>query len=384
MRAALTPSLAFHEAKHSLPPTLDEPPSYPEANMSKTGAPLPSGHKATPLEGEELTQHDKDFVGFHQGLVRLSPGNWYLPAAFTNFAEKLYNFQWRGSDVVVSSYARCGSSWGQEIIWTMRNNPDLDNPMDAMPLLAKVPFLDMDMMMDGKEMPAITPDNPLVQGFIKMCPGGNPADGVNLQITAATPDPRTIKTHLPLSLLHPDVLDNTKVVYIARNPRDMAVSLYHQCRLLKTFSFSGSLAELVKYVVDDSVVYGPYWLHVKEAWEMRDHPNMHFVFYEDLKADIMTELKKLNDFLGTDLTQAQLENVAKHTSFSEMQARDNLLGSKSVDNPLMNPDVVKQDGGFFRKGEVGDWKERLSAEMVEEIDQWIQKNLSMIPFKYSI
>lgn len=69
----------------------------------------------------------------------------------------------------------------------------------------------MDMMMDGRKMPPLAPDNPLLQGFIKMCPGGNPADGVNLQLTAATPSPRIIKTHLPLSLLHPNLLDTIKV-----------------------------------------------------------------------------------------------------------------------------------------------------------------------------
>lgn len=70
--------------------------------------------------------------------------------------------------------------------------------------------------MDGKKMPPLTPDNPLLQGFIKMCPGGNPADGVNLQLTAATPSPRIIKTHLPLSLLHPSLLDTLKVIQICR------------------------------------------------------------------------------------------------------------------------------------------------------------------------
>ena len=48
---------------------------------------------------------------------------------------------------------------------------------------------------------------------------------------------------------------------------------------------------------------------LKEAWRVRDHPNMHYVFYEDLKADIDGELKKINDFIGTELTDQQLQNV---------------------------------------------------------------------------
>lgn len=59
-----------------------------------------------------------------------------------------------------------------------------------------------------------------------------------------------------------------------------------------------------------SVVYGPYWQHVKEAWEKKDNPNVHFLFYEDLKENNIEELKRLDDFLGTKLTQEQLNNVS--------------------------------------------------------------------------
>lgn len=46
------------------------------------------------------------------------------------------------------------------------------------------------------------------------------------------------------------------------------------------------------------------------AWQQRNHPKLHFLFYEDMKADIKTEVSKLNHFLGTNLTQQQLDNVS--------------------------------------------------------------------------
>ena len=38
---------------------------------------------------------------------------------------------------------------------------------------------------------------------------------------------RLIKSHLPFEFLPPKLLDTCKVVYVARNPKDVAISLYH-------------------------------------------------------------------------------------------------------------------------------------------------------------
>ena len=48
------------------------------------------------------------------------------------------------------------------------------------------------------------------------------------------PSPRIIKTHLPLQLLPPSVLQtpSVKIIYVTRNPRDVAVSLYHFMNIL--------------------------------------------------------------------------------------------------------------------------------------------------------
>ncbi|XP_063587053.1 sulfotransferase 1C4-like [Penaeus indicus] len=346
---------------------------------------LASGHEVTPLEGEELARQERDWTGYTEGMVRLHPGSWVFPAPFTDYANKIYNFEVKPSDVMVVTWPKCGTTWVQEVVWTMRNNPNLDHPQAALPVNARVPFLEFDMLMRSKKLTPPGPDHPIMQGFNKLCPGKNPADGIFVQIGEATPEPRTLKSHLPLSLLPPALVNVGKVVYVARNPKDVLVSFCHHSRIFKNHNYVGSFEDFVKYFIDGDLVYGPYWQHLKEAWEKKDNPNLHFLFYEDLKENNMEELKRLDDFLGTKLTQEQLDNVARHTSFSQMKARDSVLGGGDME-AVFNMEIVNKDGGFFRKGEVGDWKGKYTPELEAKVDDWIKLRLSDmgIGFKYSV
>ncbi|KAG0721093.1 Cytosolic sulfotransferase 17 [Chionoecetes opilio] len=163
-----------------------------------------------------------------------------------------------------------------------------------------------------KEMfEALWPDQDITKGFM-------------LQVTENAPDPRTIKTHIPLSLLLPTLLDTCK-------------------------------------------------LFLKEVWEKRHLGlrDLHLLHFEDLKSDVMTELQRLNTFLGAGLSEDQLEGVAKYTSFSEMKARAGALEEK-------NAEERKGMKTFYRKGEVGSWKASLTPEMAAKMDQWTEDRVARI------
>lgn len=74
-----------------------------------------------------------------------------------------------------------------------------------------------------------------------------------------------------------------KVVYVARNPKDTIVSFYHHQKLVKSQSYQGNMEEFVQYFMDNEVLYAPFFQHVLEAWKKRNHPNLHFIFFEDMK-----------------------------------------------------------------------------------------------------
>ena len=52
-------------------------------------------------------------------------------------------------------------------------------------------------------------------------------------------------------------------------------------------------ADLVR---DGEIIYGSYWEHLKSGWSRRGHPNMKFVWFEDLKRDTPAMIKSI----GTD------------------------------------------------------------------------------------
>ena len=57
--------------------------------------------------------------------------------------------------------------------------------------------------------------------------------------------PRIIKTHLPLSMLPPNLLDVSKVVFVARNVKDVCVSFFHMEQIEK-----GPLLNVLKDNID--------------------------------------------------------------------------------------------------------------------------------------
>lgn len=357
---------------------------------------LASGHEVVPLGDEELERRKKDFPGCDEPWIRILPGRWLFPRKFLKFAERIYNFEIRQTDVVLMTYPKCGTTWTQELIWTMRNNPHFNHPLSSWDLSSRAPFIDFDMFMPVKT-DGSSPNNSIVESFKELCIGKNPDDGVNLQLAEAVPDPRTIKTHLPFSLMPPSLLDTAKVVYVARNPKDVVISFHHHTRIAaSSFGYAGSFEDFVQYFLDDDLPYGPYWYHLKEAWEKRNHPHLHILFYEDLKANLLEELKRLDVFLETHLTEEQLKAIGQHAAFDSMKerwealekemSRDVPKGAEVSESARLREEYVKKEGGFFRKGEVGDWKTKLASELNAKIDRWTRDHLSNlgINFKYSI
>ena len=160
--------------------------------------------------------------------------------------------------------------------------------------------------------------------------------------------PRFIKSHLPLSILPPDLKTKAKVVYMVRNPKDCMVSYYHHHKLITGHGYIGDLPNFARRFMRNELMYGSIFPHAKEAWTLKDDPNMLFVFYEDMKADLVKVIERVCQFLNCPLNPEKKEALADHLHI------DNFRNNDAV-NPtgmFKKLGLFVGDGNFVREGRV--------------------------------
>lgn len=78
-----------------------------------------------------------------------------------------------------------------------------------------------------------------------------------LEILSEMTSPRLIKTHFPIKLMPHDALaKGCKIIYVARNPRDIIVSHLHFLRN-PFYGYTGNFQELIRLFMDDLSKYFP-------------------------------------------------------------------------------------------------------------------------------
>ncbi|CAD7006364.1 unnamed protein product [Ceratitis capitata] len=169
--------------------------------------------------------------------------------------------------------------------------------------------------------------------------------------------PRCIKSHLPAHLLPRQIWQKkVKLIYCARNPKDVVLSYGHFLR--GKGAYNGSMEEFIDDFLNAETLYSPYWIHVYTRWQMRTEPNIFFTTYEEMKQNLSGVVERLNEFLEKPpLSEAQMEKLLNHLSFESMKA-----------NQQVNPtEVIKKSGRpgadfqFMRRGIVGSYKDELSV-----------------------
>ena len=246
-------------------------------------------------------------------------------------------------DTWVVTYPKCGTTWMQQIVRLILSKGEDD----------------------GKKICEAVP-------WIEAANNPDPNFEYKVDISALK-SPRAFKSHFPYDMMPCGLPSTTpcKYIYVARNPKDVAVSYFHHHLGFKYYS-ELSWETYIAWFLAGEVPCGDYFDHVLSWWKHRDDENVLFVKYEDMKKDLHPVVKLVSEFMGYSLSKAEVDHIAGKSTFFSMK-----------DNPGVNytwashrraPDTAP----FMRKGIIGDWKEYFSTEQSVHCDNLYAKKFKPV------
>ncbi|MBV9569851.1 MAG: sulfotransferase domain-containing protein [Alphaproteobacteria bacterium] len=277
-----------------------------------------------------------------------------------HFDSTIWNdFRFRDNDVVVASYGKAGTTWMQQIVGQLIFRGEENVPVSELS-----PWLDLRI----------------------------PPKHVKLEAVGAQTHRRFIKTHLPVDALL--FSPRAKYIYVARDGRDILWSLYnHHAKAnekwYEALNGPGLVGEPIPRVDLDVVPYFRRWLerdgypfwslweNVRSWWAVRDLPNVRLVHYANLKQNLSGEMRRVADFLGIQVSDAEWPKFVEHCTFDFMKTH------AANAAPLGGGIFEGGAGSFIFKGTNGRWRDQLTdtdiaayearalAELGPECAQWL-------------
>ncbi|XP_063321401.1 cytosolic sulfotransferase 3-like [Pelmatolapia mariae] len=270
--------------------------------------------------------------------------------AFTDNWDNVQNFKARPDDILIATYPKAGTTWVSYIIDLLYFGHMGPDRQTSIPLHDRVPFLEL---------------------YVPFLPSGTDlAD--KLPTT-----PRLIKTHLPVQFVPKSFWEQRcRVVYVARNAKDNAVSYFHFERMNGGMPEPGDWSTFLQDFMAGKKVFGSWYDHVNGWWEKKQtYSNFHYMFYEDLIEDYEKEIDRLCSFLGLSPSVEEKERVRASVTFDSMK-QNKMTNYSTV--PVMNQEVSP----FMRKGKVGDWKNHFTVAQNEQFDEDYKKKMKYPDLKF--
>jgi alcohol sulfotransferase len=176
-----------------------------------------------------------------------------------------------------------------------------------------------------------------------------------------------------------------RVVLLARDPRDVAVSQFFQWKFrikptkvaINNYPPMGSDIGLFDFITGDnggsmSAVTDYLNLWAREADKVE---HFHLLRYEDLRTEPRLELRKLLDFMQVDASDDHVNAAVEYSSYENMKKMESkqqfrLAGGRMMPRDKDNPNSYK-----VRRAKVGGYRDYFTDEEVVAIDHLLAETL---------
>lgn len=237
----------------------------------------------------------------------------------------------RPTDVVISPFGKCGTTWLQQIFHTLRTRGDMD-------------FDDIS----------------------RVVPWIETAGALGLDIEAPQrAEPRGFKSHLAHDALPP----GAKGIVSFRDPRDALVSMY---RFMEGWFMEPGAVPIADFAYNwiGRDVDRSYWGHLLSWWNVRHDPDVLVMSYEQMIAQPEASIRQVAAFCGIALDDDLLALTLERSSIAFMLAHkdrfDDAMARKLSESRCNLP--LGSDSSKVRQGGVGGHKTELTPEINAKLD----------------
>ena len=282
------------------------------------------------LIDEERVIRAKGPVGKRQHLDFILADAKRGPTVTVKVPSPIQEFVPHADDIFIVTYPRSGTTWLQMILYQLTT----DGNMDFVHIATVCPWFERSLK-----------------------------DSTAYDTLAA---PRVFKSHLSYRQIPKGPC---KYIYVARDGKDVAVSYYHF--YTTHMGFKGSFDEFFERFLKGEVEYGSWFRHVRGWWEHRDDPDVLFLHYEELNADLPGSVRKIVAFCGLSIAPERWARLLERCSFAFMKQHESRFDPLTA----MLHERGFQANAFLRKGESGAWRETLSPRQARRFDKTFTKRL---------
>jgi hypothetical protein len=180
---------------------------------------------------------------------------------------------------------------------------------------------------------------------------------------------RVIKTHLALDAI--PYSPAAHYVAVVRDPKDVFVSSYHFLRAVGLGRAMPTVRRWLDVYLSPDTALGSWAAHLQSYWSVRDRPNVLFLTYEQMRADLPGAVDKIAKLMGVELTAAERAAVIEQCTFEHMKK----IGAKF--DPA-GPPWARPKGSMMRRGERGKSNELLSSADQKRIDDYWRTQLRQL------